>query len=132
MMATKLLKAEAGRKLGPNFALTGNIVKGVTRVTPGSGGTVNLVVSAAGVCVFQFSETAKQNLTNHIAHMSKQDAINYLLTQPGVSSVAIVISSGNMLPDAAHIMIESKPVPGASGTSTTTPGSSTVVPATPG
>jgi hypothetical protein len=106
MMATNLLRAEARLKFGPNFALTGNIVKGVTQITLQSGGTVSLVVSAEGVWVYQFSDAAKQNLANHIAHVSKQAAINYLLTQPGVSSVAIVISSGNMLPDAAHIMIE--------------------------
>jgi hypothetical protein len=127
-MAANLLTAEARFKFGPNFALTGNIVKRVTQVTPGSGETVNLVVSMEGVWVYQFSDAAKQNLANHITHMSKQAAINYLLTQPGLSSVAIVISSGNMLPDAAHITIEINSVPGASGTPTTTPGSPTVVP----
>jgi hypothetical protein len=121
-MAMNLLMAEARLKFGPNFALTGNIVKGVTQVTPGSGGTANLVVSAEGVWIYQFSDATKQNLANHIAHMSKQDAINYLLTQPVVSSVAIVISNGNILPDAAHITIEIRPVLGASGTPTTTPG----------
>ena len=104
----------------------------VTQATPGSGETVNLVLSAEGVRIFQFSDAAKQNLANHIAHMSKQDATNYLLTQPGVSSVAIVISSGNLLPDATHITIEIRPAPGASGTPTTIPGSPTIVPATLG
>jgi len=127
-MAMNLLKAEARLKFGPNFALRGNIVKGVTQVTPGSGGTVNLVVSAEGVWVHQFSDAAKQNLAKDIAHMSKQDATNYLLTQPGVSNVAIVISSDTILPDAAHITIEIKPVPVASGTPTTILGRPIVVP----
>jgi hypothetical protein len=128
-MAANLLTAEARLKFGPNFALTGNIVTVVTQATPGSGATVNLVLSAEGVRVFQFSDAAKQNLASHIAHMSKQDATNYLLKQPGVSSVAIVIFNGNTtLPDAAHITININSVPGASGTPTITPGSPTVVP----
>ena len=127
-MTANLLKAEARLKFGPNYALTGNIVTMVTQVTPGSGGMENLVISAEGVWVHQLSDAAKQNLANHIAHMSKQDATNYLLTLPGVSSVTIVISSGNMLPDATHITIEIKPAPGASGTPTIMPGSSAAVP----
>ena len=105
-MAANLLEAEALKDFGPNYALTGNIVTGVTQVIPGSGGTVNLVVSAEGAWVYQFSDAAKRDLANHIAQMSKQDATNYLLTQPGVSSAQIELSSGNTLPaDPANIMI---------------------------
>jgi len=132
-MAATLLTAEALKDFGPNFALTGNIVKGVTQVSPGSGGIVNVEVSAAGVWVYNQFDIAK--LKQDIAGMSKQDAINTLLKQPGVSqepgSVDIVISSGNVLPDARHlqdITIKIVPVPGASGTPTITPGSPTVVP----
>jgi len=126
-MAANLLTAEALKDFGPNFALTGNIVKGVTQVTQGSGGNVNVEVSAEGVWVYNQFDTAK--LKKDIAGMSKQDAINTLLKQPGVSSVAIVISNGSTtLPDAAHITIEINSVPGATGTPTITPGSPTVVP----
>jgi hypothetical protein len=126
-MAANLLTAEALKDFGPNFALTGNIVKGVTQVTQGSGGTVNVEVSAEGVWVYNQFDIAK--LKKDIAGMSKQDAINTLLAQPGVSSVAIVISNGSTtLPDAAHITIDINSVPGASGTPTITPSSPTVVP----
>jgi hypothetical protein len=111
MMAMNLLEAEALKDFGPNYALTGNIVTGVTQVIPGSGGTVNLVVSAEGAWVYQFSDAAKRDLANHIAQMSKQDATSYLLTQPGVSSAQIELSSGNTLPaDPADIMIVIKMV----------------------
>ena len=126
-MAANLLTAEALKDFGPNFALTGNIVTGVTQVTQGSGGTVNVEVSAAGVWVYNKFDIP--TLKKDIAGMSKQDAINTLLKQPGVSSVAIVISNNSTtLPDAAHITIEINSVPGATGTPTITPGSPTVVP----
>ncbi len=129
-MAANLLTAEALKDFGPNFALTGNIVKGVTQVTQGSGGNVNVEVSAAGVWVYNKFDIPK--LKKDIAGMSKQDAINFLLNplkQPGVGSVTIVIFNGNTtLPDAAHITININSVPGASGTPTITPGSPTVVP----
>jgi hypothetical protein len=129
-MAANLLTAEALKDFGPNFALTGNIVKGVTQVTQGSGGNVNVEVSAAGVWVYNKFDIP--TLKKDIAGMSKQDAINTLLTQPGVGSVTIVISNGSTtLPDATHlqdITINIVPVPGASGTPTITPGSPTVVP----
>jgi hypothetical protein len=128
-MAATLLTAEALKDFGPNFALTGNIVTGVTQVTPGSGGNVNVEVSAAGVWVYNKFDIP--TLKKDIAGMSKQDAINTLLKQPGVSSVDIVIFNGNMLPDAKHlqdITIKIALVPGASGTPTITPGSPTVVP----
>ena len=129
-MAANLLTAEALKDFGPNFALTGNIVKGVTQVTQGSGGNVNVEVSAAGVWVYNKFDIP--TLKKDIAGMSKQDAINTLLTQPGVGSVTIVISNGSAtLPDATHlqdITININSVPGASGTPTITPGSPTVVP----
>jgi hypothetical protein len=91
-------------------------------------GTVSLLVSAQGVWVYQFSDAVKQDLANHIANKSEQDAKTYLLGQPGVSDVKIVISSGTTLPDASHITIEIVAIPGATGTPTVTPGSPTVAP----
>jgi hypothetical protein len=137
-MAANLLKTAASKVPGPDYALTGNIVTGVTQATVvDNKGTVSLVVRAEGVWVYQFSDTAKKSLANHIAKMSKEDALRYLMSlrdlmgQPAVSSVQIEISSGSTLPDASHITINIKPIPGATGTPTVTPGSPTVVPTTP-
>ena len=47
------------------------------------------------------------------------------MSQPGVGGVQIDISSGTTLPDASHITINIKPVPGATGTPTVTPGTPT-------
>jgi hypothetical protein len=137
-MAANLLKAQASTLLeardfkpGSAYSLTGNTLTGVTKVTiVDSKGTVSLLVSAEGVWVYLFSDAMKQDLANHIANKSKNVAIKYLTSQPGVSSVQIDISSGNNLPDATHITIDIKPVPGATGTGTLTPspGTPTLVP----
>jgi hypothetical protein len=129
-MAANLLKAQASKDPGPAYALTGNIVTGVTKATVlDTKGTVSLLVSAQGVWVYQFSNAVKQDFANHIANMSEQDAKTYLLGQPGVSDVKIVISSGTTLPDASHITIEIVAIPGATGTPTT--GTPTVTPGSP-
>jgi hypothetical protein len=137
-MAANLLKAQAsallearGFKPGSAYGLTGNIVTGVTKtILVDAKGTLSLLVRAEGEWVYLFSDAMKQNLAKNIANKSKEDAIKYLTSQPGVSSVQIDISSGNTLPDAAHITIDIKPVPGATGTGTATPspGTPTVVP----
>ena len=133
-MGANLLKDQASKDPGAAYALTGNVVTGVTKTTVlDNKGTVSLIVSAQGVWVFQFKDAVKQDLANHIANKSEQDAKAYLLGQPGVSDVKIVISSGTTLPDVSHITIEIVAIPGATGTPTTgtptvTPGSPTVAP----
>jgi hypothetical protein len=135
-MAESLLKAQASKDPGPAYALTGSIVTNVTKASVvDTKGTVSLLVSAQGVWVYQFSDAVKQDMKNHIATKSQQDATKYLLSQPGVSDVKIVISSGTTLPDAAHITIEIVAIPGATSSPTpgtgTPPGSPTVVPTGP-
>jgi hypothetical protein len=118
-MAASLLTEQASKDPGPAYALTGNIVTGVTKASViDTKGTVSLLVSAQGVWVYQFSDAVKQDFKNHIANKSEQDAMKYLLSQPGVSDVKIVISSGTTLPDAAHITIEIVAIPGATGSPT--------------
>ena len=126
-MAANLLKAQASKDSGSAYALTGNVVTGVTKATAlDTRGMVSLLVSAQGVWVYQFSNAVKQDLANHIANKSEQDAKAYLLGQPGVSDVKIVVSSGTTLPDASHITIEIVAIPGATATPTVTPGNPTL------
>jgi hypothetical protein len=72
-MAANLLKMTASKDPGPAYALTGDIVTGVTKATlvDATSGTVALLVRAEGVWVYQFSDTVKQGFANHIANMSK-------------------------------------------------------------
>jgi hypothetical protein len=136
IVAANLLAKQASTDLGPNYALTGNIVADVTKVTVvDTKGTLAILVRAEGVWVYQFSESVLQGFANHIANMSNQDATNYLMSQPGVKAVKIDNPNGNTMPDAAHIKIVVETIPGVtgsptpgSGTATVTPGGPTVVP----
>ena len=118
-MAASLLAKQASTDLGPNYALTGNIVSAVTRVTVvDTKGTLAILVQAEGVWVYQFSNSVLQGFTNHIANMSNQDAINYLMSQPGVKAVNIDNPNDSTLPDASHIKIVIVAIPGATGSPT--------------
>ena len=115
-MAANLLAKQASTDLGQNYALTGNIVAEVTKVTVvDTKGTLTILVKAEGVWVYQFSETVLQGYINHIAKMNNQDAINYLSSQPGVNAVKINNPNGNTLPDAGNIKIVLVAIPGAIG-----------------
>ncbi|HEY6284442.1 MAG TPA: hypothetical protein VIX20_02160 [Ktedonobacteraceae bacterium] len=128
-MAANLLAKQASTELGSNYALTGNIVTEVTKVTVvDTKGTLAILVRAEGVWVYQFSNSVLQGFTNHIANMSNQDATTYLMSQPGVMAVKIDNPSGSTLPDAAHIKIVIVAIPGATGAPTPTPGGPTVGP----
>ena len=124
-MAASLLAKQASTELGSNYALTGNIVTEVTKVTVvDTKGTLAILVRAEGVWVYQFSNSVLQGFTNHIATMSNQDATTYLMSQPGVMAVKIDNPNGSTLPDAAHIKIVIVAIPGT----TPTPGGPTVGP----
>src|SRR6266700_3016374 len=129
-MAANLLAKQASASLGPNYALTGSIVANVTRVTVvDTKGTLSILVRAEGVWVYLFSNTVMQGFANHIANMRNQDAITYLMGQPGVKAVKIDNPNGNTLPDAAHIKFIIVAIPGATGSPT--PGTGTVTPVGP-
>ncbi len=129
-LGANLLAKQASTDLGPNYALMGNIVAKVTRVTVvDTKGTLAILVRAEGVWVYQFSNTVLQGFANHIANMSNQNAINYLMSQPGVKAVKIDNPNGDTLPDAAHIKFVIVAIPGATGSPT--PGTGTVTPVGP-
>jgi hypothetical protein len=111
-MAESLLTQEAVKELGPNYLLTGNIESSVTQASViDSQGTVSLKTKAQGMWVYAFSESDQQNIKNHLASLSHQNALQYLKNQPGVNSAQIELSSGNTLPaDPTKITIVIKPV----------------------
>jgi hypothetical protein len=131
-LGANLLAKQASTELGPNYALTGNIVAEVTRVTVvDTKGTLAILVRAEGVWVYQFSPEVQQNFKNQIQNKNNDDAIKYLKTQPGVIAVKIDNPNGNTLPDAGHIKIEIVAIPGATGSPTPGTGTATVVPTGP-
>jgi hypothetical protein len=104
-MATKLLKEKVNKGLLPKYALTGNIVTAVTKVTD-TRGMVAINVRAEGEWVYQFSDTIQQGFAKHIAKMGKQNALQYLMSQPGVKAVKIDYATSNTLPDVAEISFQ--------------------------
>ncbi len=144
-IAANLLRQEAARDPGAGYALTGNLVTGITQITltNASKGTLEMFVQAEGIWVFQFSEAQKQALAKLVAGKSKSAAQALLLQQMGVARVALQVSgNGDTLPtDPSQISIVVLSVPGVtttiptgptiSTTPTTGPGSPTVPTATP-
>ena len=114
-MAQNLLTQQAVNELGPNYMLIGSIESSVSQITVVDiHGTVSLLVQAQGTWVYRFSAADQQNIKNHLANMSQQNALQYLTAQPGVASAQIELSNGNTLPaDPAHITIVIKPVASA-------------------
>ncbi len=115
MMTQNLLTQKAVNELGPNYMLTGNIESTATQATViDIHGTVSLLVQAQGTWVYTFNASDQQNIKNHLANMSQQNALQYLTSQPGVARAQIELSNGNTLPaDPAHITIVIKPVTSA-------------------
>src|SRR5438270_3020455 len=113
-LVNSALMAEAAKDPGPGYVLVGTIVTGLAQA-PGVDGkqTVSVIIHAAGVWAYQFTDTIKSQLAKAIANKPKDQALMYLQAVAGVSAVKIDITSGNILPDAGHITITINPVPGA-------------------
>jgi hypothetical protein len=114
-MAQNLLAQKAVNELGPNYMLAGSINSPITQATLiDNQGDVSLNVLAQGLWVYTFNAADQQSIKQHLANMSQQNALQYLTTQPGVSSAQVELSSGNTLPaDPANITIIIKSVTSA-------------------
>jgi hypothetical protein len=131
-MAASLLAKQASTDLGPNYALTGNIVNTVTKVTVvDTKGTLSILVRAEGVWVYQFNSSTLQGFINHIANTSNAEAIKYLSNQSGVAAVKIDNPNGSTMPDAEHIKIVIESIPGVTGSPTPGTGTATPIPSGP-
>jgi len=132
-IVANLLKGEADKDTGGNYALSGNVLSSLTSVTADSKGNLTLLAKAQGVWVYQFNATAKTNLAKLIVGKAQNDATTLLLQQAGVSKVdGISISNGgSSLPtDFNQITIVVQPVAGVQGTPTVGPGAGSPTPKT--
>ncbi len=131
-MAKNLLIDKAKTDPGAAYALVGDIVTRVTKimVTDPKQATLNLYVNAEGIWVYQFNDARKQELAKQIAGKSKQAAIDFLKTQPGIAKVDdIQLPSGDTLPtDPQQITIIVQNVPGLKGTPPGGPGTPPTTP----
>lgn|GEM_PF-5291832 len=111
-MAKTLLKAKVAKDKVLPSALVGNVLAEITNVTESATrGTVVISVRSEGEWVYQFDHAVVQGFAKRIAHMSKQSAWRYLLSQSGVKAVSI---DDDVLPDAAHIAFQCMVLPGVS------------------
>jgi len=96
-LALALLKQDATRNPGTDYALVGSIVTTVVQaqVSDQSQGTVAVSVRAEGVWVFQFNDEQKQALARLLAGKKKGAAQVLLSDQPGVNHDSLVISGGD-------------------------------------
>jgi hypothetical protein len=141
-MAANLYKNDSTINPGAGFALAGPVSTSLTQASVvDNKGTVSLLVAAQGTWVYQTAKLVAQEKTwaKQIAGKSKQQAIAYLQSQPGVGKATIAFS-GNTLPTdpnqisftIQNVPVAGTPTPGgpssspvsgspASGTPTPTP-----------
>src|SRR6266566_3123862 len=101
--ATQLLTAQALKRLGPGYTLVGRAeVMDVKATFPHT--TPALTFYGKGTWVYGLSETAQEHMKQLIAGKTKQQAVNVLLTQPGIKSVSMEWDEQTKLPkDTSHI-----------------------------
>jgi serine/threonine protein kinase len=94
--ASTQASASFQKDLGANYALVGSVQTTVGSASLGSGGTINIPVTAEGKAVYHFSNLA--SLARSIAGKNEQDAHALLLKQQGVQDATIQISgNGDVL-----------------------------------
>ena len=118
MLITQLVTAQANKRLGTGYQLSGDVQSRVTASHLLHGEQVDagmtIQVRGSGTWSYQFDEAYLHTLATRIAGQSRQQATTWLLHLPGVSQVAMTISDGtSTLPaDAStiHVLVLSPPV----------------------
>lgn len=93
-LAVKLLKDQAATTPGAGYALVGQVKTTLLNATPGTHGTVQVMVQAEGIWAYLFTAMQKQTMAQLIAGKSEQEARQVLTAQPGVSGASITFSDG--------------------------------------
>ncbi|MBV9691450.1 MAG: baseplate J/gp47 family protein [Ktedonobacteraceae bacterium] len=97
-LLSQVLTQAATQQLGAGYSRVGAMQAAITRVTMHEHGTFDLEVKAAGTWLYQFTATQREQLKQMIAGKTKAQATALLLHVPGVSSVAVSLTSGTSLP----------------------------------
>lgn len=94
--AGELLKIDAMKSFGANYALLGDVTTTIIRaglINPA--GKVSVLVKADGVWAYRFSDTQKRQLAQLITGKSEKDAVATLATTAGVHSVSVQVNGGD-------------------------------------
>jgi Baseplate J-like protein len=107
--ATQLLTSDATKKLGAHFTLFGDIhITIIHATTPKNHQEqAQMLVQVTGTLIYQITPTIQLQLIKRIAGKTKQQAVETLLTIPGIAGAQISMQGGSQtLPqDAGEIRI---------------------------
>jgi hypothetical protein len=115
VLASRDLTQDAAVNPGPSYVPVGAILAQVEKATPDNQGNIALVVNAAGVWAYQFTDAQRAHLASLITARSSQDAQAILLRQPGVHAVTITLTGVGVTTvpsDTRHITIDIEAVQG--------------------
>ncbi len=115
VLASRNLTQDAATNPGPSYVPVGAILAQVTKATPDAQGNIALVVNAAGVWAYQFTDTQRAHLASLIASKESQAARAILLRQVGVHTVTITLTGVGVTTvpgDTRHITINVEAVQG--------------------
>jgi VCBS repeat-containing protein len=115
VLASRDLTQDAATNPGPSYVPVGAILAQVAKATPDNQGNIALVVNAAGVWAYQFTDAQRAHLASLITAKSSQDAKAILLRQPGVHAVTITLTGVGVTTvpgDTHHITIDIEAVQG--------------------
>lgn len=87
---TKLLTAQATKKLGNGYSLLGNPAIHVTRAIASK--PILLAFTSASTWIYAFSNAEQQHIKNIIAGKTKERAIELLSSLPGIQIVSLHVS----------------------------------------
>ncbi len=121
-LVTNLLKAKATNDYGTDYALAGNVVT-QAKVQSVTNGIVNLLVSAKGIWVYQFTPARQLELKRLIVGKKASDAATILKSQKGVADASLNPGTGTLSTNPDDIKFVIQPVTGLSGGGGTSGGS---------
>jgi len=114
-LAAHDLTQDASTNPGPSYVPVGDVLAQVASATPDNRGNVALVVNAAGVWAYQFTDAQRAQFARLIRDKSSADAESILRSQTGVRGVTISLTGVGVtvVPnDTEHITISVEAVQG--------------------
>lgn len=115
VLASRNLTQDAATNPGSSYVPVGAILAQVAKATPDAQGNIALVVNAAGVWAYQFTDAQRARLASLITDKDSQNAKAILLRQAGVHNVTITLTGVGVttLPgNTRHITINVEAVQG--------------------
>jgi hypothetical protein len=95
--ATTLLTSQALKTLGASYSLTSHVQVTIKQATI-TGAHINLVFSSQGIYSYRLSTKAQERIKKLIAGKTTQEALQIVVSLPGIQSAAIHFDDNTKLP----------------------------------